>query len=163
MSLRPEELSLVAAELDRELAGGVVQKVYTPTTTRVYLEVRVPGRSQLILVCSDAGLSRVSAVEERPSNPATPPGWQSVLRRDLTGARLVDAEALPGRKTLLLHFTKGSEQPPPFSPSGVEGPLSSAKSEHARTPSTPLGQNGGRVRHFTLVLEATTEPPGARA
>jgi len=106
VSLRPEELSLIAAELDRELAGGVVQKVYAPTTTRLYLEVRVPGRSVLMLVCCDPGMARVSAVEERPANPPTPPSWQSVLRRDLTGARLVDAEALPSRKTMLLHFTK---------------------------------------------------------
>lgn len=110
MSLRPEELCLLAAELDRELAGGVVQKVYAPTTTRVYLEVRVPGRSQLLLVCSDPGLARVSAVEERPSNPPTPPSWQAVLRRELTGARLVDAEALPARKTVLLHLSKEDRQ-----------------------------------------------------
>ncbi|MDP1826871.1 MAG: NFACT RNA binding domain-containing protein [Archangium sp.] len=108
MSLRPEELVLIAAELDRELAGGVVQKVYAPTTTRVYFEVRVPGRSQLLLMCSDAGLARVSAVEERPANPMTPPGWQAVLRRDLTGAKLVDCEALPARKTLLMHFARPS-------------------------------------------------------
>ena len=107
MSLRPEELALVAAELDRELAGGVVQKVYAPTTRRLYFEVRVPGRSQLLLLCSDAGLARISAVDERPANPATPPNWQAVLRRELTGAKLVDAEALPSRKTLLLHFSKG--------------------------------------------------------
>jgi predicted ribosome quality control (RQC) complex YloA/Tae2 family protein len=106
VSLRPDELSLIAAELDRELAGGVVQKVYAPTTTRIYLEVRVPGRSVLMLACCDPGMARVSAVEERPANPPTPPSWQSVLRRDLTGAKLVDAEALPSRKTLLLHFTR---------------------------------------------------------
>lgn len=106
MSLRPEELSLIAAELDRELAGGVVQKVYAPTTTRIYFEVRVPGRSVLLLACSDPGLARLSALADRPANPPTPPAWQSVLRRDLTGAKLVDAEALPARKTLLLHFTK---------------------------------------------------------
>ena len=106
MSLRPEELSLIAAELDRELAGGVVQKVHAPTTTRIYFEVRVPGRSVLLLACSDPGVARLSALTERPANPPTPPAWQSVLRRDLTGAKLVDAEALPARKTLLLHFTK---------------------------------------------------------
>ncbi len=109
MSLRPEELTLIAAELDRELSGGVVQKVYAPTTTRVYLEVRVPGRSEQLLVCSDPGLARISAIIERPSNPPTPPSWQSVLRRDLTGAKLIDAEALPARKTLLLHFTKDTK------------------------------------------------------
>lgn len=110
MSLRPEELVLIAAEVNRELAGGVVQKVYAPTTTRVYFEVRVPGRSVTLLACSDAGASRFSAVEERPQNPPTPPTWQSVLRRELTGVKLADAEALPGRKTLLLHFTKEAQR-----------------------------------------------------
>lgn len=109
MSLRPEELVLIAAEVNRELAGGVVQKVYAPTTTRVYFEVRVPGRSVTLLACSDAGASRFSAVEARPPNPPTPPTWQSVLRRELTGVKLADAEALPGRKTLLLHFTKEAQ------------------------------------------------------
>lgn len=110
MSLRPEELVAVAAEVNRELAGGVVQKVHAPTTTRVYFEVRVPGRSVTLLACSDAGAARLSAVLERPSNPPTPPTWQSVLRRELTGAKLADAEALPNRKTLLLHFTKAPQK-----------------------------------------------------
>lgn len=106
MSLRPDELALLAAELDRELTGGVVQKVHAPTTTRVYLELRVPGRSVHLLICSDPGVARISAITERPANPLTPPNWQSVLRRELTGAKLVDAEALPSRKTALLHFTR---------------------------------------------------------
>ncbi len=106
MSLRPEELAAIAEEVNRELAGGVVQKVHAPTTTRVYLEVRVPGRSVTILLCSDPGVARLSAVDERPQNPPTPPTWQSVLRTELTGAKLADAEALIARRTLLLHFTK---------------------------------------------------------
>ncbi|MFT3709889.1 MAG: NFACT RNA binding domain-containing protein [Archangium sp.] len=106
MSLRPEELLVVAEELTRELSGGVVQKVHAPTTTRVYLEVRVPGRSVTLLVCSDHGFARVSAVDERPANPATPPTWQSVLRTDLIGAKFADAEALIERRTLILHLSK---------------------------------------------------------
>lgn len=106
MSLRPEELLAIATELTRELAGGVVQKVHAPTTTRVYFEVRVPGRSVTLLMCSDHNFARVSAVEERPANPATPPTWQSVLRTDLIGAKFADAEALASRRTLLLHFAK---------------------------------------------------------
>lgn len=106
MSLRPEELALLAAEITRELAGGVVQKVAAPTTTRVYLELRIPGRTVTLLVCSDPGVVRLSAVDERPQNPPTPPTWQSVLRTELTGARLADAEVLPARRTLLLHFKK---------------------------------------------------------
>lgn len=107
--MKLSQLMPIAAEMNRQLAGGVVQKVYAPTTTRLYLELRVPGRSVLLLVCSEAGSPRISAVTDRPPNPPTPPTWQSVLRRELTGAKLADAEALPERKTLLLHFTKAQK------------------------------------------------------
>ncbi len=107
MSLRQSELAALAAEFTRELVGGVIQDVHAPTTTRVYLELRVPGRSAVLLLCTDLQVARISAVEKRPSNPAVPPAWQSVLRRDLTGAKLVAAELLPNTRCLLLHFTKG--------------------------------------------------------
>ncbi len=108
MSLRPIELQLLATEISRELEGAVVQKVYAPSTTRLFLELRVPGRTVLFSVCSDVKLARVSVVVERSPNPSTPPAWQHVLRRDLTGAKLHDAEALVLRRTMLLHFTKAS-------------------------------------------------------
>lgn len=111
MSLRPGELTLVAAELTRELQQSVIQKVHAPTTTRVYLELRVPGRSVTLLFCSEPNVARVSAVVERPANPATPPAWQSVLRRELLGVKFRDVEALPGRRTLLLHVTREGDVP----------------------------------------------------
>lgn len=104
MSLRPVELELLAAELSRELSQAAVQKVSCPTASRVYLELRVPGRTVTLLWCADRGLARLSAVGERPPNPANPPAWQSVLRRELTGARLVEAEAWPARRVLVTRF-----------------------------------------------------------
>lgn len=104
MSLRPVEASLLAKELERELEGAVVQQVASPTATRVYLELRVPGRTVTLLLCSDPKSARVSVVERRPSNPPEPPGWQSVLRRELIGARLIDVESVEARRVLLCHL-----------------------------------------------------------
>jgi len=109
VSLRSTELVPLAAELSRELAGAVVQKVSAPTATRAYVEVRVPGRSFTLLLCAEAGVARLSAVEARPANPPRPPGWQAVLRRELVGAKLRDAEALPTRRTLLVHLERAGE------------------------------------------------------
>ena len=104
MSLRPIEATLLAKELDRDLAGAVVQQVSSPTPTRAYVEFRIPGRSVTVLVCCDVKSSRISVVEKRPSNPPEPPAWQSVLRRELIGARLVDVESVEARRVLLLHL-----------------------------------------------------------
>ena len=111
MSLWPNELQLIAGELNRELVKGVVQRVHAPTADRVYLELRVPGRSVTLLVCSEAQVARLSAVVERPPNPPTPPAWQSVLRRELVGAVLQDVEAVPARRLGLLHFHGKGEVP----------------------------------------------------
>jgi predicted ribosome quality control (RQC) complex YloA/Tae2 family protein len=107
VSLRQSELAALATEFTRELVGGVIQDVHAPTTTRAYLELRVPGRSAVLLVCADLQVARISAVEKRPANPATPPAWQSVLRRELTGAKLTAVEALPKTRCLLWSLTKG--------------------------------------------------------
>jgi predicted ribosome quality control (RQC) complex YloA/Tae2 family protein len=111
MSLWPQEVQLIAAELSRELPKAVAQRVHAPTSDRVYLEVRVPGRSVTLLLCSQAQVARLSAVVDRPPNPPTPPGWQSVLRRELVGAVLLDVEAVPARRLALLHFRSKTEAP----------------------------------------------------
>lgn len=114
MSLRPVELELLAAELNRELHQGVIQKVHAPTSTRIYLEVRTPGRSTNLLVCCDANAARLSAVDERPANPPTPPAWQSVLRREVLGAKLEETQALGARRTLVLKLSRKAEDGTPI-------------------------------------------------
>ena len=106
MSLKPFELEQLGRELTRELDGAVVQKVYAPTPARLYVELRIPGRSVLVLFCAEPRVARVSAVEERPPNPPIPPGWQGPLRAHLTGARLREVEVLTTRRTLVARFTR---------------------------------------------------------
>lgn len=107
MSLRTAELEALAAELERELAGAVIQKVWAPTAARCFLEVRVPGRSFTLHLCAEPDFARWGVVEARPPNPPNPPAWQAVLRRELTGARLVDAEVLPGLRALVVRWAQG--------------------------------------------------------
>ncbi len=107
--MRQTELVALATEFTRELTGGVIQDVHAPTATRVYLEVRVPGRSHLLHLCTDLQVARVGAVEKRPPNPPTPPAWQSVLRRELTGAKFTSVEAHPARRLLMFKLTKGDD------------------------------------------------------
>lgn len=131
MSLRPTELGQIAAELDRALKKAAVQKVHAPTRERVYLELRIPGHSVHVHLCCEAQMARLSVVQERPPNPATPPAWQSVLRRELIGATLEDVEAVEARRLGVLHFrAKGGGvrtlalelgQPPSIALLGEEG------------------------------------------
>jgi predicted ribosome quality control (RQC) complex YloA/Tae2 family protein len=110
VGLKSTEVSLLAYELAREFSGAVVQKVSAPTTTRLYLDLRVPGLTCTLVACVDAGLTHLGAVEKRPPNPPQPPTWQHVLRRELEGARIATVDAWPSRRCLAIGLTKGPMQ-----------------------------------------------------
>ncbi|MFZ5472178.1 MAG: NFACT RNA binding domain-containing protein [Myxococcota bacterium] len=94
MSLGLEELDAVIAELERELVGAVVQKVFLPLPKLAYLELRVPGESVLLCLCTEPGRARVSVATERFPSPKEPRSFQMRLRHELIGARLVKVERM---------------------------------------------------------------------
>src|SRR5262249_56720148 len=107
MPLRPLELRDVAAALDGELAGAVVQKVRAPWPERLELELRQPGRTVRVLVSVESGLGRLSVIEERArsSDTVASPGLLR-LRKELTGRRLSSIRS-PGPRQVRLVFEKG--------------------------------------------------------
>ena len=103
MSLRPSELALVAAELNAQLAGAVVQKVNATLPGRVWLELRVPGRSVTLHLCAAPQVGRMSIVEQRPKGtPGEASGFQHLARTALTGAKLTAVTTDVQRATLTL-------------------------------------------------------------
>ncbi len=103
MSLRPSELAAVATELNASLAGAVVQKVSNPSLGRVYLELRVPGRSETLHLCATQKVGRISLVDARsPGTPGQASGFQHVARTALTGAKVHAVSAEGQRATVAL-------------------------------------------------------------
>ncbi len=95
MSLRSTEIQVVAQSLSL-LEGTQIQKIHAPVADRVWLDVRAIGESILLHFCVTPQLGRVTVVDQRmPGTPGVVPGFQQVLRRELTGARLEKVEALP--------------------------------------------------------------------
>jgi predicted ribosome quality control (RQC) complex YloA/Tae2 family protein len=105
VSLRPIELAVLATALSRTLAGAVVQKVGSPESPRVELELRSPGRSSRLVVSAEPGLSRISlsTLHSPASGPPSP--WLLRLRKELVGARLVALERT-GAQELEIRFEK---------------------------------------------------------
>ncbi|MEN9797774.1 MAG: hypothetical protein RL653_1470 [Pseudomonadota bacterium] len=93
MSLRPAELAAVTAEVDQALRGTFLQKAWAPDRSTVYLELRQPGRSTLLCLCTSPDVARLSTAGARiPSAEAAP--LQRWLRGQLVGAQLVGARAV---------------------------------------------------------------------
>ena len=101
-------LKAIAAELDANLRGGVVDKIQQPQKSMVLLDVHPPARSSRpptevldslprpsgkktfrLLISVDAGLPRVHLTGSDFENPKTALSFCMLLRKHLTGARIV--------------------------------------------------------------------------
>jgi len=116
MSLSAREVEAVVAELG-PLLGARVEAVRVHAERALTLELGGRGQSVLLLLSAEADATRLHAAAVRPPQPDTPFGWQALLRRELTGARLEALEHRAGDRVVLLRFGRavlaGGASPPP--------------------------------------------------
>ena len=112
-------LKAIAAELDANLRGGIVDKIHQPQKSMVLLDIHPPARSNRspakvpdslprpsgkkifrLLISVDAGLPRAHLTGSEFENPKTALSFCMLLRKHLTGARIVTV-ALRGIERIL--------------------------------------------------------------
>ncbi len=101
MSLSTRELASVVGEL-QALCGGFVQKAHLTSPRSLYLELRQPGASHLLLVCAEPGRTRLHLAADRPPAPEPPYAFQGLVRAELIGAQLEALELLPTDRVVSL-------------------------------------------------------------
>jgi predicted ribosome quality control (RQC) complex YloA/Tae2 family protein len=108
MSLSAEEIAAVVAEL-QPLRGGTIQKINAPEPRTVYLELRIPGATHLLLFSAEPDQSRLQVAASRPASPPSPLPIQNLLRAHVLPSRIAGLEALPGDRVvrLLLDTPRG--------------------------------------------------------
>ena len=97
-------ISETVRELNEALAGSRVDKVQQPEKDVVLLSLRGSGGVQRLLVSAGSGTARVHLTEVERENPAEPPMFCMLLRKHLTGARLLGVEQPAWERVMLLNF-----------------------------------------------------------
>lgn len=75
----------VTFELQQQLIGGRITKIYQPTETDLQLMIRHQGKNHLLLISAHPNYARFHLTEERLTNPKTPPMFCMHLRKYLLG------------------------------------------------------------------------------
>ena len=89
MPLDAITISALCDELRPQLEGARIDKVQQPERDAVLLSVRSLGRNRRLLIAAGAGNARLHFTAESIENPAEPPMFCMLLRKHLTGARIV--------------------------------------------------------------------------
>ena len=104
MSLDAATLALVAGELKNTLLDAKIDKIFEPTRDEVLITLRTRTETHRLLLSARSGLARVCLTRESFENPLTPPGFCMLLRKHLTGGRLVELRREPGDRIVYFDF-----------------------------------------------------------
>ena len=97
-------LTAVAAELRAAVAGGKIDKLYQPTRDEVVITLRTRTDTFKLLLSARSGSARACLTQDTFENPAVPPSFCMLLRKHLTGGRLVDLRVEPGDRLAFFEF-----------------------------------------------------------
>ena len=104
MSLDAATLALVAGELKNTLLDARIDKIFEPTRDEVLITLRTRTETHRLLLSARSGSARVCLTRESFENPLTPPGFCMLLRKHLTGGRLVELRREPGDRIVYFDF-----------------------------------------------------------
>jgi len=133
MTLTLAELRRVVAELNDTVAGGRVQRIHQPGEKTVVVQVRVPGQTHDVYLCTEHGLARVHLAASPPPNPPEPAQFCKVLRKHLVGGIVRSVEILSNDRVMRFN---------------VERRMADDTHEKTAPPEQP-----GRLLRFGLVVE----------
>lgn len=97
-------LSFVVREINEKLGGGKIEKIYQPGRDEVVFNFRAGGESRRLLMNAGSNCPRICITEIKTENPKTAPMFCMMLRKHLSGAKLIEAEQLGFERAVRLTF-----------------------------------------------------------
>ena len=109
MPLDAVYISRLREELKEQLLGARIDRVRQPERDTVLLSLRGPGGGGTLLLCFGSGSARVCLTEAAYENPPQPPMFCMLLRKHLTGARILDIRQPENERLLLFDLAASTE------------------------------------------------------
>lgn len=91
-----------AAELNETLCGARVEKVLQPSKDEIFLLLHRDSQHYRLLLSASPSAPRFGITEEAPENPLSPPVFCMLLRKHLTGARVISVKQLALERAIKL-------------------------------------------------------------
>ena len=88
-------LTAVLSEIREKTAGARVEKIHQPSRDTLILHLKGQEGRQKLLFAANPAAPRLHLTNSTPENPPEPPMFCMLLRKHLSGARLVDIQQIP--------------------------------------------------------------------
>ncbi len=104
MALDAGMLSFLLREINEQLGGGRVEKIYQPAKDEIQLMIRREGKTARLLINAGSACPRICITEVKSENPAKAPMFCMLLRKHFQGARFVEAVQVGFDRIACLQF-----------------------------------------------------------
>lgn len=92
-------------ELDMALRGARIDKIYQPEKYDLVLHLRSDNENMRLLLSSNPVFPRIHLTDSSRDNPAYPPSFCMLLRKHLSGARIINISSPPYERIIEIHCT----------------------------------------------------------
>lgn len=97
-------VSSIVSELNEKIMNGKVDKIYQPEKDELIINVRTYTESHKLLFSSSPTYPRVCLTTASRNNPQVPPSFCMLLRKHLTGGRIVNIEQPDMERIIIITF-----------------------------------------------------------
>ena len=109
MALDGITLSMLKNEISEKLIGARIDKIHQPSKEELGISLRWNGGNGKLLISASASCPRIHFTESFVDNPKNPPMFCMLMRKHLSGAKLVAIEQFGLERMLHLSFSTYNE------------------------------------------------------
>lgn len=91
------------------ISGSRIDKIFQPSRDELILLLRSAGFSGRLLLSAKSGMARVHLTKGTYENPAVPPMFCMLMRKHLSGAKLLDVTTENYERVITFHFSATDE------------------------------------------------------
>ncbi len=94
----------ISYELQTKIAGARIEKVYQPEKDEIMLQLHAEKENLRLTISASANNPRIHLSAVQKENPSVPPSFCVLLRKHLTGSRLISIEQIAYERVIRLRF-----------------------------------------------------------
>ncbi len=109
MALDGVAIAALVDELNKACTGGRVDKIHQPDSNEIIIHLRSLGNNLKLLLCANPSFPRVHITQAIKENPAQPPMFCMLLRKHLSGGKIVGFEQVGFERIIKINIESSDE------------------------------------------------------
>lgn len=99
----------LAEEFRSTILDGRIDKIYQPERDEILLSIRTFSEHYRLVLSANAAFPRIHFTKTQKENPKTPPMFCMLLRKHLSGGKIIDITQPDGERILCFHISSYNE------------------------------------------------------